>query len=67
MTYLSVFLLWLFNAPGVENPHTFEAQLQPVPPPGAESANDPDEEEIDWVEIHRRLIQNGRDGIFNGV
>ena len=38
-----------------------------APPPCGTCTGGSEDEAVDWVEIQRRLIRNGKDSIFNGV
>ena len=70
MTSLNTFLVWLLAVflGGPTDVDTPDAEF--TAPPSASSFTETDEEEQadpDWVEIQRRLLSNGKNGIFNGV
>ncbi len=70
MTSLNTCLIWLMAVflGGPADMPTSDAEF--AAPPSSSSfteSDEEDQEEPDWVEIQRRLLSNGKDGIFNGV
>lgn len=70
MTSLNALFLWLLTAfgTGPSAGGSVVVEHAPLPPSSNLTGDDDDDtEEPDWLDIHLRLLRNGKDSIFNGV